>query len=73
MKESDAPLVLALILVASLLLSPLLWGLALIVWAIWTEDGSTTFGLYIEPWEFVVVGVLTAISVALFVLASRVR
>lgn len=62
-----------LILVASLLLSPLLWGLALIVWAIWKADGSTTFGLYIEPGEFVVVGVLTTISVALFVLASRVR
>jgi len=62
-----------LIVVAILLLTPLLWGAAAFARATLEDGGSTTVGIYVEPWLLAVVGVLTAISAALFVLASRVH
>jgi hypothetical protein len=59
-----------LILLASLLLTPLLLGVAVIAWAFLSE---TTVGLTADPALLVVVVALIATSVALFVAASRVR
>lgn len=59
-----------LILVASLLLMPLLSWIAVIAWV---SLSNTSVGVAADPIGLVVVGALSATSLALFIVASRVR
>jgi hypothetical protein len=59
-----------LIVIASLSLTPLLLGVGVLAWAFLSD---TTFGVTADPVLLVFVGALSAISLALFVAAARVR
>ncbi|MGI8887014.1 MAG: hypothetical protein ACR2G9_08880 [Gaiellaceae bacterium] len=59
-----------LILVASLLLTPLVLVVAVIAWAFLSD---TTFGVYADPVLLVVMVALSATGLALLVVAARVR